>query len=179
MPSYHAHTEDYFALFDIAPSFVLDTGELHRRYISLQQQYHPDRLVGKSESERLAAVQKTATINDAYQTLKNPLYRAEYLLFQQGRIVNRDGKGEKPSQALLMESLEQREALGNAESVEIVTEAERSNARQREENIAALKQAFAASDYDRAVELTIRQRYLEKFAEEIARKKRKIHHEAA
>ena len=48
-------------------------------------------------------------INAAYETLKNPLKRAQYLLFLQGIIVGTDKDSIKPSPDLLMEIMELRE----------------------------------------------------------------------
>ncbi len=50
------------------------------RYQELQR--HPDKFAsGQRAAEQLAAVQQSATINQAWQTLRHPLTRAEYLLF--------------------------------------------------------------------------------------------------
>jgi len=45
---------------------------------------HPDKFAHASEQEQRIAVQKSAHINDVYQTLKNPLLRAEYMLVERG-----------------------------------------------------------------------------------------------
>lgn len=57
---------------------------LGNTYRELQKQYHPDKFVMLADSERLAAMQKSTEINDAYQTLKNSCLRAQYLLLLAG-----------------------------------------------------------------------------------------------
>ena len=75
---------NYFELFDLVPSFELDASQLALQYRQLQQQYHPDRYAAAPEAEQLQALQQASTVNAAYQTLKDPLSRAEYLLMLQG-----------------------------------------------------------------------------------------------
>ncbi|MGU3845969.1 Fe-S protein assembly co-chaperone HscB, partial [Vibrio diabolicus] len=63
-----------------------------------------------SERDRLMAVQKAAQINDAYQVLKNPISRAEYILAEQGVEI----RGEQQTMQdpmFLMEQMELREEL--------------------------------------------------------------------
>jgi molecular chaperone HscB len=75
---------NYFELFSIPASFVIDPTRLAEIYRELQKQYHPDKFVMYSDSERLAAMQKSTEINDAYQTLKDSCLRAQYLLLLAG-----------------------------------------------------------------------------------------------
>jgi len=75
---------NYFELFALPQSFDLDLAQLSNTFQSLQKMVHPDRFAHASSQEQLLAVQKSATVNDAYQTLKNALKRAEYLLAQRG-----------------------------------------------------------------------------------------------
>ncbi|MGR3808504.1 Fe-S protein assembly co-chaperone HscB [Pasteurella testudinis] len=69
-----------FELFNLAVAFHLDTALLSQRYLELQKQYHPDNAATAAQQQQLAAVQKAAEINDAYQILKSPRRRAEAIL---------------------------------------------------------------------------------------------------
>lgn len=71
---------NYFKLFGIQESFHLDIAQLADVYQTLQKNVHPDKFAHAPAQEQLLAVQKSAQINDAYQTLKQPLTRAEYIL---------------------------------------------------------------------------------------------------
>ena len=75
---------NYFDLFAIPHSFDVDLAKLSAAFQTLQKTAHPDKFAHASSQEQLIAVQKSATINDGYQTLKNPLKRAEYMLQQRG-----------------------------------------------------------------------------------------------
>ena len=68
---------DYFTLFGLPAGYEIDTQALAARFQDLQRQYHPDKFASGTQAEQLAAVQHSATINQAWQTLRNPLSRAE------------------------------------------------------------------------------------------------------
>ncbi|WP_022942397.1 co-chaperone HscB [Psychromonas hadalis] len=75
---------NYFQLFSLPQQFSVDQTVLSTTYRELQKQYHPDKFVMSADSERLAMMQKSTEINDAYQTLKKSCLRAQYLLFLAG-----------------------------------------------------------------------------------------------
>jgi len=75
---------NYFELFNIEVSFDVDIQQLSSSYQTLQKTVHPDKFAHATEQEQRIAVQKSAHINDAYQTLKNPLLRAQYMLVERG-----------------------------------------------------------------------------------------------
>jgi|LauGreDrversion2_2_1035103.scaffolds.fasta_scaffold330611_1 molecular chaperone HscB len=60
--------------------FKLDTGLLDMHYKRLQWQVHPDRLARHSQTERDYSAQSVMHINMAYQVLKDPLSRANYIV---------------------------------------------------------------------------------------------------
>ncbi|HDL8539455.1 TPA: co-chaperone HscB [Yersinia enterocolitica] len=101
---------DYFTLFGLPPQYLIDGSRITTRYQELQRQFHPDRFVNQPERERLASLQQAATINDAYQTLKHPLKRAEYMLSLQGFDLGNEQHTLRDT-AFLMEQLELREEL--------------------------------------------------------------------
>jgi len=100
----------YFQLLNIPPAFELDFSALETAYFKAQRQFHPDRFVNKSPEERLSALQKSMDINAAYETLKNPLKCAQYLLSLQEIIVGTEKDSIKPAPTLLVEIMELRES---------------------------------------------------------------------
>lgn len=100
---------DYFSLLDLPPAFTIDAQQLESSYFKKQRQFHPDRFVGKPAEERQHALHQSMDINQAYETLKNPLKRAQYLLGLQNIVVGTEKDSVKPSQALLIEVMELRE----------------------------------------------------------------------
>ncbi|ARD43466.1 co-chaperone HscB [Colwellia sp. PAMC 21821] len=75
---------NYFELFGLDIQFELDLAKLSTLYQTLQKKVHPDRFAHGSSQEQMLAVKKSTLINDAYQTLKKPLKRAQYLLELRG-----------------------------------------------------------------------------------------------
>ncbi len=103
-------TQSYFSLFDLPQQFELNTVDLAERYRHLQRRAHPDKFAGASAQEQRVAVQFSAFINEAFDTLKQPLTRALYLL----EIAGWDGErvaSQKLAGDFLMEQMELREKL--------------------------------------------------------------------
>ncbi|MEJ2764296.1 co-chaperone HscB [Photobacterium sp. MCCC 1A19761] len=101
---------NHFELFGLPFQFQLDGSLLSTRFRELQRRFHPDNFATASERDRLMAVQKAAQINDAFQTLKTPTTRAEYMLSERGVDI----RGEQQTlqdPVFLMQQMELREAL--------------------------------------------------------------------
>ena len=79
--------------------------ELNRRYLLLQQEFHPDGYAKKSDAEQRLAVQMAALINQAFETLKSPLHRAQYLLERTGISADEQSKTTSDG-AFLMQQIE-------------------------------------------------------------------------
>jgi len=103
--------KNYFELFNLAPSFSIAMDALGQSFKSLQAQVHPDRFANATEAEKRFSVQLSSHINQAYQTLRNPLERAKYLLHllrgEQQPVQNQTIR----DPAFLMQQMELREAL--------------------------------------------------------------------
>lgn len=101
---------NYFNLFDLPQAFDIDQSLLSRRFQELQRETHPDRFAHGTEQQKLQAVQVATTINQAYQALRKPLSRAEYLLSLHGIDIANEQQTMQDS-AFLMQQLELREQL--------------------------------------------------------------------
>ncbi|MDN5370939.1 MAG: molecular chaperone HscB [Shewanella sp.] len=101
---------NYFELFEIPQRFDVDIAELANRYRELQKTVHPDKFANAGEQQKLLAISKTAQVNDGYQTLKDPIRRAEHMLLLRGVDIDNESTTMKDS-GFLMQQLEWREAL--------------------------------------------------------------------
>ncbi|MGB5446938.1 MAG: co-chaperone HscB [Psychromonas sp.] len=101
---------NYFELFSLPMTFSIDQKLLSVTYRELQKQFHPDKFVMQSDSQRLAAMQKSTEINDAYQTLKNSCLRAQYLLLLAGVDIALEQKTLQDT-SFLMQQMEWREKI--------------------------------------------------------------------
>ncbi|WP_066966333.1 co-chaperone HscB [Microbulbifer sp. Q7] len=72
--------QNYFEIFGLPVAYEVDRQALSKRYRELQQEFHPDRFAAKSEREQMLSMQYAAQINEANNTLKDPVARAAYLL---------------------------------------------------------------------------------------------------
>ncbi len=104
---------DHFALFDLPRAFRLETTALDKRYREIQTQVHPDRFANAGDAERRLSLQWATRVNEAYQTLKKPLLRAQYLLSLGGQDVGGENNTAMPPE-FLMEQMEWREAVAEA-----------------------------------------------------------------
>ena len=102
---------NYFELFSIPATFSVDQTRLSTTYRELQKQYHPDKFAMYSDSERLAAMQKSTEINDAYLTLKNSCLRAQYLLLLAGHDIELEKTLQDSN--FLMQQMQWRETIAS------------------------------------------------------------------
>jgi molecular chaperone HscB len=96
-------------LFDLKPGFRLDLDQLAARYRELARGVHPDRFADASEREQRLALERSAGLNEAYQTLKSAPKRARYLLAISGHEVPQEVTVHDP--AFLLQQMELREEL--------------------------------------------------------------------
>ncbi len=106
-------SNNHFALMGFEPRFVIDVAALESSWHKLQKEFHPDRYAQASEAERRRALQIAMQINDAYQMLKSPLNRAQYLLSLAGVDVKTEASVRLPPD-FLMKQMEWREAIEQA-----------------------------------------------------------------
>lgn len=104
---------DYFSLFQLPRTFRQDISSLDNRFREVQGQVHPDKFVQAGDAERRLSLQWATRANEAYQTLKKPLARAQYLLHLAGHDVEGENNNAMPPE-FLMEQMEWREAVAEA-----------------------------------------------------------------
>jgi len=163
-------SDNFFTLLGLELTFALDLQQLEQHYFKAQLQFHPDRLVGKTLLEKNQAISRSMDINTAYQTLKSPLKRSQHLLFLQG--INPEDA--KPDNHLLMEIMEDREALAEAETREAITVLSHNLNEKLATTLRSLEKAFVTSDYLLAAKETIKLSYLVKMEEEMSIKYKRL-----
>lgn len=163
-------TRNHFELFEQHARFALDKTALEQRYRALQAEVHPDRHAHLSEAERRLSLQWATQVNSAFQTLKQPLSRARYLLHLKGVDTQEETNTAMPAD-FLMEQMEWRESIEEARSTQDVVALEGLSRRLQLE-LQALhdvltQQIDSENDYTAAA-LTVRKlKFLEKLDEEI------------
>jgi len=157
---------DHFRRLGLERGFGVDQSGLERRYFDLQRRLHPDRFATKTPREKALSQSQAVSLNEAFESLADPLRRATYLLHLAGIDVLSEGCNQIADQVILMEAMELREALAAAKSSGQVDLFAANVSADIEECVADLAVAFRKNDFDEAAKLTTRLRYLQKLTEE-------------
>lgn len=112
---------DYFELFNLEKSYDLDLGDLHRRYLSVSRTIHPDMIEKNDEQARENSLKLSSELNHAYEMLRDPVLRAEYLLSLAGGPAPSENKkvpGQTLSQVMMCrEEIEELQAGDDREGL--------------------------------------------------------------
>ena len=131
--------DDHFTLFGLPPRQAVDRADLDARRRDLQARVHPDRFASEGPAAQRLAMQWAVRVNEAYACLKDPLARAAYLCEQRGVPVDAERNTAMPT-AFLMQQMEWREALDDAEGLDTVERLDAEIAKQEAGMLAALVQ---------------------------------------
>jgi molecular chaperone HscB len=105
---------DYFTFFGLPRKLLIAQNDLERRFRELSRKFHPDYYYNASPAERLASLERSSYLNDAYRALRTPATRIEHLLALEG-LPSTTSEGEsgaaKVPPALLEEVFELNEEL--------------------------------------------------------------------
>lgn len=162
--------EAAFALLELEPSFNLDEKALQQAYFKQQRATHPDRFVAKPDKERAQAMQQSVDANEAYRLLKSPLSRAQALLKLHNIIVGTEKDSLKPTPTLLMESMQWREDIDEALSVNAAQQLTQNLQHTYAECMTDIENTFAAKQFDEMAAHTLRLGYIIKAQEAAAQK---------
>ena len=163
-------SRNHFELFGLPERYRFDAASLDRAYRALQSEVHPDRFARAGEAEQRLALQSSARVNEAYQALRDPVARAEYLLSLHGVEAFAETDTALPFE-FLDRQLERREAAEealrarNATELGALADEVRADAQTLEQRLAARLDAEAAWDAARS---DVRElRFLAKLAADI------------
>ncbi len=175
--------QDRFAVLGAPRKFSIALDAVEGNFKKLSRQVHPDRFVTADARARKAALSRTVQLNEAWRTLKDPMRRAEYLLELAGFGLKGDDRKRVGEEAatrevsapptLLMEILELREELadaqraGDAAKVQAMAAAMRAR---HADTLAALAAALDQPDgakLEEAAKLMVGLRYYQRFLDEV------------
>jgi molecular chaperone HscB len=163
-------SQNHFHLFGLEPGFEIDLGRVEQAYRDIQAQVHPDKFSHATDAEKRLSMQWATHVNEAYQTLKQPIARARYLLSLQGVETQEETNTAMPAD-FLMEQMEWREAIGEAKDTRDVGELDhlmgklRKEIHHLEQHLA--KQIDAEHDFPAAAETVRKMRFFERLKEDI------------
>lgn len=97
-----------FEVLGLEARFEIDAGELENRYLEMSRAHHPDFNPEACPIEQIAVLERSARINDAHRTLRDPWKRAAALIDLGDPAAMESTKTLCPM--FLMEAMETREA---------------------------------------------------------------------
>jgi molecular chaperone HscB len=108
---------NYFELFEIPVSFIVDQSKLSSQYFALQKKYHPDFFANADKDEQTEVLEKYSMINNGFNILKDPDNTIKYVLEIKG-LLQEEEKYELPA-GFLMEMMELNEGLMDGDILNI------------------------------------------------------------
>jgi len=161
-------TQNYFELFNLPERFQLDLEILQENYRAIQKEIHPDRFATSSENEKVQSMIKSTQANDAYQTLKSPIRRAEYLLQLHGVNIH-DEKYTAVPQDFLMQQMEWREEFETHKQNKLALEKLATEIQKNKNDMLNQLPAFFAQkdDLSDAIKITRELNFIEKIEQHI------------
>ena len=160
---------NHFDLFQLPPTFALDMNALDAAYRDVQGRVHPDRFINATDAEKRVAMQWATRANEAYQTLRSPQKRAQYLCELNGVDLNTESNTAMPMD-FLMQQMEWREALGEARAArdsDALDALDEQVRQERKARLALVGTQLDAGDFETAAQGVRALMFLDKFSEEV------------
>jgi molecular chaperone HscB len=160
---------NHFELFGLPARFDVDSAALDAAYRDVQGRVHPDRFVNATDAEKRVAMQWATRANEAYQTLKNPQKRAQYLCELHGVDLQTESNTAMPM-AFLMQQMEWREALGEAraaQDADVLDGLDKDVRMERKAMLERVGKQLDAGEFQQAAEGVRALMFLDKFGAEI------------
>lgn len=157
-----------FELFGLPEQFAQDLARIDERWKDLQREAHPDRFAAQGAAAQRIAMQWSVRINEAYKRLKDPLERAAYLCELRGAPIEAESNTAMPA-TFLVEQMEWREALEEAQSIEDVDRLENELQVARRDTIERTRRLLDDENDAKAAARQVRAlMFIERFATDVA-----------
>ncbi len=108
---------NYFELFDIPVALKLDPSLLSARFFQLSRETHPDYFVSAGADAQAEALDKSALLNKAWVTFRNPDETIKYVLQLKGLLEEEEKYTLPPD--FLMEVMEINEQLMDSDDADV------------------------------------------------------------
>ncbi len=151
--------QNYFELFQLPIQFELDENDLTARHRAVIARVHPDQFAHKSAMEQRAALQWATFANEAFDTLKSPIARAQYLLKLNAPDLAAEGARVNLPHEFLMQQMMWREALEEGDTAGVLAEVTQAQT----DNQVQLRQACAEHDWAKLQVVLAQAQFIENF----------------
>ena len=155
--------QNYFELFQLPIQFELDENDLTARHRAVIARVHPDQFAHKSAMEQRVALQWATFANEAFDTLKSPLTRAQYLLKLNAPELAVEGARVNLPHGFLMQQMMWREAMEEGAGESVREEVEQLRA----ETMVQLANECAGQNWDAVAETLAKSQFIENFMRQL------------
>lgn len=150
--------EHYFQLLDLPEKYAVDKKELKNKYLAMQIKFHPDKAI--DEKQRREFLEKSMKLNEAEKILKDDYLRAEYMLKLAGAELNDHTLRGAISTDELEEIMEIHEAIESTEDLHTLQKIKSLKLQEKDEMVKELGNSFDTNNIAKALDLTVRLKYL-------------------
>ncbi len=149
---------NHFQLLELERKYDLDLALLKARYLSRQAVCHPDKATNASMEK--GYLERSMLLNEAYKILKDDYLRAEYMLKLLGQDFSEGALSQKLTVHELEEIMDMHEALDETDDVAELVSMKSAKTQEKKLMILELAEYFAEEKTTKALDLTIRLKYL-------------------
>jgi molecular chaperone HscB len=176
-------SRDFFSLFGLEKRYAIDLGSLEGAWRSVQAAVHPDRFASGTDAQKLMALRYSTQVNEAHETLKDPIKRASYLCRLHGVEIEAERNTAMPAEFLVQqmewrESMDDSVAAGDAKGLAQLMQEVDSSLAESELLVEHLLDG-ATPNYLKAAEEVRRMMFLVKFKSQLVQEQKKVLHGAA
>ena len=149
---------NYFQILELEQRYDIEQGLLHSNYLIKQLEYHPDRVT--DSVSKVKNIEISMLLNEAYKVLSDDYKRAEYLLKLNGFEFSEKQLSLKLSPHELEEILEEYEAIEEMHEMTDLIAKEKEKLVIKTELIKEITSHFSKNNFTKALDLTVRLKYL-------------------
>jgi len=160
--------ENYFELLGLKAQYSINQAKLKSQYLAMQVKFHPDRAA--NEQERRSFLEKSMRLNEAEKTLKNDYLRAEYMLKLSGVEFNDRVLKDVLTVDELEEIMEANELVDSSEDLEYLQKMVQNKSQEKDKMVLELSSYFEVNNLAKALDLTVRLKYLTNLVKNIKSK---------
>lgn len=158
---------NFFKIFNIKTSFVIDNEQLDKIYIDFQGKFHPDK-------SSIDEIEKSIQVNEGYKVLSDDFLRACHLLALKGFDILNNEKVVKIKQQILLEILELQENISEIGDLKKLAELEFYLKAEIKTDIAKFVEFYNQDQFEDSAQQLIRVKYLKKSLKDLKDKKKEI-----
>ncbi|PCJ24835.1 MAG: Fe-S protein assembly co-chaperone HscB [Rickettsiales bacterium] len=149
---------NYFKLLELEQKYDIAPSLLEQQYLNKQLTYHPDK--AESEPMRGKYLEISMQLNDAYKILKDDYMRAEYMLKLSGQKFDDDTLKNKLSNSEIEEIIDEYELIDEIDQLPKLKEIQLAKNSDKLKLTKELTDCFSNNETAKALDLTVRLKYL-------------------